>query len=142
MARIFAFMARILSLDYGQKRCGLAATDPLQIIASPLSTVERDKLLGFLQDYLQREPVECLLIGQVEKADGQSGNLEPEILKLIAEVQRLFPELRIERYDEAYTSQMAQEVIRQTVKSKKKRQDKGLVDQISAAILLQRYLGH
>jgi putative Holliday junction resolvase len=130
-----------MALDYGLKRCGLATTDPLRIIASPLTTVPTPELLAFFQNYLRTEAVERLVIGQALQADGEVSALEEKIQDFIQQFQTAFPKIDIVRYDERYTSKMASQVIQQTVKKKSKRQDKGLVDQISAAIILQEYLG-
>ena len=130
-----------MALDYGMKRCGLATTDELQIIASPLATVDNQQLMAYMVDYCTREPVECLVIGEAVYKDGGENKLESQIQRFIRVFSEKFPNIKIDRYDEHLTSKQASEVIRFSVKSKKKRQDKGLVDQISAAIILQEYLG-
>lgn len=134
-------MARVMALDYGKKRSGLATTDSLQLIASPLTTVETPKLMTFLDNYLQEEEVECLVIGQPMRADGSFTPLEKDIQQFIHKFVKKYPDIKIVRQDERFTSQMAKEVIRFSVKKKKKRRDKSLVDQISAAIILQEYMG-
>jgi putative Holliday junction resolvase len=134
-------MARVMALDYGKKRSGLATTDSLQLIASPLTTVETPKLMEFFEDYLKTEKVECLVIGQPTHADGTATPLEEDIQQFIEKFVKKFPAIKLERQDERFTSQMASEVIRFSVKKKKKRREKGLVDQISAAIILQEYMG-
>ena len=134
-------MARIMAIDYGSKRTGLATTDPLQIIASPLDTVATPQLLSFFVDYLKNEEVECIVIGQPVQKDGTPTFLEPQIRGFIKKFSKAYPAIQIERQDEAYTSKMARDVIQKTVKKKKDRQDKGLVDQISACIILQEYMG-
>lgn len=134
-------MARIMAIDYGIKRVGLATTDPLQIIASPLDTVATDQLLSFFESYLLTEVVECIVIGQPTHKDGTPTPLEGHIKGFIKRFSKAYPKIKIERQDEAYTSFMAKEVIQKTVKKKKDRQDKGLVDQISACIILQEYMG-
>jgi putative Holliday junction resolvase len=133
-------MARILALDYGSRRTGIATTDPMQIIATMLTTVETPQLIDYLTRYMKSEEVEKIVIGQVTRADGSPSTLEPAILELIAELQKLSPTLVFDRHDESYTSQRAQEIIFQSHK-KKKRQDKSLVDAVSALIILQEYLG-
>ncbi|MCH2022583.1 MAG: Holliday junction resolvase RuvX [Saprospiraceae bacterium] len=134
-------MARIMAIDYGIKRTGIATTDVLQIIATPLDTVETAQLFLFFEEYLNREDVECIVIGQPTHKDGTPTFLEDYIRGFIKKFSQLYPLIKIERQDEAYTSKMAEEVIRKTVKKKKNRQDKGLVDQISACIILQEYMG-
>jgi putative Holliday junction resolvase len=135
------FMARIMALDYGQKRCGLATTDPLQIIAAPLTTVETKELMTFFEDYLKTEEVECLVIGEPTHKDGTATPLEIPIQKFMEEFAKKFPKIKLMRQDERFTSQQATEAIRFSVKSKKKRQDKALIDKISATIILQEFLG-
>jgi len=134
-------MARVIGLDYGLKRCGLAATDELQIIASPLATVDTPQLLAYLSDYLRREKVEQLVIGQATAKDGSDNPLEIPIKTLILSLQTEFPQLKIAREDEHGTSLSAKQIINFSVSKKKVRQQKGLVDKISAAIILQNYLG-
>jgi len=130
-----------MALDYGSKRCGLAVTDPLQIIATPLTTVETAKLLDFLDDYLKAETVDCLVIGEPVMNDGNPTVLEEKIKKFIDSFQKKHNTVQIARQNEAYTSQMASEAIRFSVKSRKKRQDKSLIDRVSAFIILQEYMG-
>ena len=134
-------MGRIMALDFGSKRCGLASTDPLQIIASPITTVETPKLMDFFDDYLKTETVDCLVIGEPIRKDGTPTLLEEKIQKFIESFQKKYPAINIARQDEAYTSQMATESIRFSVKSKKKRMDKTLIDKVSAFIILQEYMG-
>ncbi len=134
-------MARILSLDYGTHRTGIATTDPQQIIATALTTVETPRLRDYLRDYFRREEVEKIVIGQTTRADGSASSLEPAIQTLIADLQKEFAYLQFDRHEEARTSLHAREIINFSVKSQKKRQDKGLIDRISALIILQEYLG-
>ena len=134
-------MARIMAVDYGIKRTGIATTDTLQIIASPLDTIDTAQLLPFFEEYLKKEEVECIVIGQPTHRDGTPTFLEDYIRGFVRKFTRLYPSIKIERQDEAYTSKMAEDIIRKTVKKKKDRQDKGLVDQISACIILQEYMG-
>jgi putative Holliday junction resolvase len=134
-------MARIMAIDYGQKRCGLATTDPEKIIASPLTTVETAKLSEYLDDYLKFEQVECIVIGEPTHKDGTATALEPIIQKFMLVFQQKYPLIKLARQDERYSSVIANEVIRFSVKSKKKRQEKSLVDKVSATIILQDYLG-
>ncbi len=134
-------MPRVLGLDYGSKRCGLAATDELKIIASPLATVETPQLLDYLSNYLRTENVEKLVIGQATAKDGSDNPLEQPIKVLILALHTAFPLLQIVREDEHGTSLSAKQIINFSVAKKKNRQQKGLVDKISAAIILQNYLG-
>lgn len=129
-----------MAMDYGLKRTGLATTDPLQIIATPLDTIDTPKLLLFFEKYLKTEEVECLVIGHTTHKDGTDTSVEAHIQKFIQAFSKNYPTIKIDRQDEAYTSKMAQDVIQKTVKKKKDRQDKGLIDQISACIILQEYM--
>lgn len=134
-------MGRIVALDYGSKRTGIAVTDPLKIIASPLETVATHELIDYLSNYLSTEEVDLLVIGKPTLKDGSDGKIEPLIVGFIRKIKQLFPYLQIERYDERFSSKRAEEVIRKTVKKKKDRQDKGLIDQVSACIILQDFMG-
>lgn len=134
-------MGRIMALDYGAKRCGLATTDPLQIIATPLETVETVKLLSYFEEYLKTEELDALVIGEPTHKDGSATALEEKIQKFIENFSKKFPLVKLHRQNERYTSKMAIEAIRFSVKSRKKRQDKGLVDKVSATIILQEFMG-
>ena len=134
-------MGRILAIDYGSKRTGIAVTDPLKIIASPLETVATHELINYLSVYLSNEEVELLVIGKPTLKDGSDSKIEPLIVGFIRKIKQLFPYLQIERYDERFSSKRAEEVIRKTVKKKKDRQDKSLIDQVSACIILQDFMG-
>ncbi len=130
-----------MAIDYGIKRVGLATTDPMQIIASPLDTIATAKLMSFFESYLAIEEVECIVIGEPTHKDGTPTYLEGHIRGFIKRFSKAYPTIKIERQDENYTSKMAKDVIQKTVKKKKDRQDKELVDQISACIILQEYMG-
>jgi len=134
-------MGRIMALDFGSKRCGIAVTDPLKIIATPLTTVETGKLMEFFDEYMKIETIECLVIGEPLRKDGSPTSLEDKIQKFIESFQKKFSTVQLARQNEAYTSQMATEAIRFSVKSRKKRQDKALIDKVSAFIILQEYMG-
>lgn len=134
-------MARLMAVDYGIKRVGLAVSDPLQIIATPLETVATMQLMDYLANYLQQEEVSHLIIGKPTHKDGSPTPLEPHIKGFIKRFQKAHPQISIERQDEAYTSVMAEEVIRKTVKKRKDREDKGLIDQMSACMILREYMG-
>lgn len=133
-------MARLLSIDYGKKRTGLAVTDPLQIIAGGLATVSTFELFAFLQDYVRRETVERIVIGEPRQADGSpSENLE-RVKQFVNRWKRALPDIPIEFYDERFTSVLAHRAMLDGGLRKKARQNKALVDEISATILLQDYM--
>lgn len=133
-------MARLLSIDYGKKRTGLAVTDPLQIIAGGLATVSTSELFVFLQDYVRRETVERIVIGEPRQADGSpSENLE-RVKQFVNRWKRALPDIPIEFYDERFTSVLAHRAMLDGGLRKKARQNKALVDEISATILLQDYM--
>lgn len=133
-------MPRILAIDYGNKRCGIAATDPLQLIASGLDTVSREELLKFLEDYFQKEEVECLVIGLPLRLNNELSEVEVEIQKLIEQLNKKHPQLRIEREDERFTSKLAFDSMLKGGVKKQKRRDKALIDKVSATIILQSYM--
>src|SRR6476659_4554156 len=133
-------MGRILAIDYGAKRTGLATTDPLQIIASGLTTVETPKLMGFLKSYVAKEPVELVLIGMPTNWDDSATHATPLVENFIKAFQKHFPKLPIQTVDERYTSRLATQAMLHMGLKKKQRQNKALVDEIAATILLQEYL--
>lgn len=133
-------MARILALDYGGKRTGIAVTDPLQIIATALTTVETHQLWTYLADYFQREPVEKVLIGWPTHADGNDTHATPLVRAFREEWETKYPALPLIPVDERYTSKLAMRAMIDGGMKKKDRQNKGNVDQVSAVILLQDYL--
>lgn len=133
-------MARILSIDYGKKRTGLAVTDPLQIIATALDTVDSGELIGYLKKYMATEPVELVLIGYPLNFDDTPTDATPLVEKFIGKFKNVFPNLPIEKVDERLTSKMASQAIAGMGLKKKDREDKGLIDRVSAAIMLQEYL--
>ncbi len=135
-------MARILCVDYGSKRCGLAATDPLQIIVSGLDTVQSDHLMIFLENYIKTESVEKLVIGLPVHKDGKFTYLKSDIDRFALEFSKKWPEIEIDFADEQFSSSMAKQIIFESGANRKKRQDKALVDKISAVVILQRYLKH
>lgn len=133
-------MARILSIDYGKKRTGLAVTDPLQIIAGGLATVPTHELFQFLQDYIAREQVECIVIGEPKRPNGMpSENLE-RVQQFVNRWRRAVPNIPINYYDERFTSVLAHRAMLEGGLKKKDRQNKALVDEISATIILQNYM--
>lgn len=133
-------MSRIIALDYGLKRTGVAVTDPLRIIATSLDTVESILLLQFLADYFKKEKVETLVIGDPKHLDNSPMEFSKNVNKIISEISEKFPTLKIVKTDERFTSKMAQQAILESGVNKKRRRDKALVDKISAVIILQNYL--
>lgn len=133
-------MSRILAIDYGKRRTGLAVTDPMRIIASGLKTVETDKLFVFLKDYFSKENIEIVIVGEPKQMDGTPSESAAMIDVFVAKFTTEFPMIKIERMDERFTSKMAIRVLVDSGVKKKKRQDKGLLDEISATIILQDYL--
>jgi putative holliday junction resolvase len=133
-------MARILGIDYGLKRVGIAATDPLQIIAAPLDTIETAQILNFLKQYCADEPVECIVIGEPKRLNGDDADILPVIRQFAEKLQKLLPEVLIAWQDERYSSFEAKQVLLKAGFKKKQRQDKSLTDKISAAIILQAYI--
>lgn len=133
-------MGQILAIDYGKVRCGLAATDDMQIIASALTTVETKNIFDFLTQYTKENNVEAVVIGLPTDLKGQLSEIEKDILIFIKEFELKFPNVKVNRLDERFTSKMASFFISQSGKSKKQRQEKGLIDRVSATIILQNFL--
>jgi len=133
-------MARILAIDYGAKRTGIAVTDELQIIASGLTTVPTKELLVFLQKYFSEENVELVLIGEPKQMDNSASQSEAGIQEFLKKFAEKFPEKNVQRVDERFTSKMAFQTMIDSGLKKKQRQNKGLIDEISATIILQSYL--
>ncbi|HVU57355.1 MAG TPA: Holliday junction resolvase RuvX [Puia sp.] len=133
-------MPRIMAIDYGLKRTGIAVTDPLQIIASGLTTVESPKLIAFLKDYFKKETVELLLVGEPKNWDDSDTHATPLVRELLVRLQKEFPGIPLLTVDERYTSKMASRAMIDMGLKKKQRQNKALVDEIAATIMLQEYL--
>ncbi len=133
-------MARIMALDYGTKRTGIAVTDELQLIASGLTTVETERLLPFLEDYFTTEKVELVLIGEPKQKDGSVSESETAIREFLVKFDKKFPEMKTRRIDERFSSKMAFQTMIDSGLKKKQRRNKALVDEISATIILQSYL--
>lgn len=133
-------MARILSIDYGKKRTGLAVTDPLQIIPNGLATVPTSTLFDYLKDYVQREDVERIVIGEPRQMNGQASENLARVRQFVARWKKAMPTIPIEYYDERFTSVLAHRAIIDSGIGRKARQNKALVDEISATIILQDYL--
>jgi putative Holliday junction resolvase len=133
-------MARIMAIDYGLKRTGLAVTDPLQIIATGLMTIESPRLIPFLKEYFKKEPVELMLIGEPKNLDDSDTHATPLVRAIVERLQKEFPTIPLKLVDERFTSKMASRAMIEMGMKKKKRQNKALVDEIAATILLQEYL--
>ncbi|WP_029037815.1 Holliday junction resolvase RuvX [Salinimicrobium xinjiangense] len=133
-------MGRILALDYGTKRTGIAVTDELQIIASGLTTVSTKELIPFLKKYFSEENVELVLLGEPKQMDNTASQSEVNIQEFLKKFTVTFPEMKLERVDERFTSKMAFQSMIDSGLKKKQRKNKALVDEISATIILQSYL--
>lgn len=133
-------MARILSIDYGKKRTGLAVTDPLQIIAGGLATIFTQELLVYLESYVSKEQVELLVIGDPKQADGSPSENKGRITEFVNRWKKLHPEIPITLFDERFTSVLAHKAMIEGGMKKGKRQDKAVVDKIAATIILEDYL--
>ncbi|MFC4477609.1 Holliday junction resolvase RuvX [Flavobacterium chungangensis] len=133
-------MPRILSIDYGQKRTGIAVTDEMQIIASGLTTIPTHTLIDFLKDYFAKEKVEAVLIGEPKQMNGLPSESASVINGFVTHFSNIFPDMKVIRVDERFTSKMAFQTMIDSGLNKKQRQNKGLIDEISATILLQDYL--
>lgn len=133
-------MSRILSIDYGAKRTGLAVTDPLQIIATGLTTVESKQLIPFLKDYFAREEVELIIIGEPKNWDDTDTHATALVEKIIKQLEKSFPKIPIKKVDERYTSKMAKDAMLEMGLKKMQRRNKKLVDEIAATIMLQEYM--
>ncbi len=133
-------MGRIIAIDYGTKRVGLATTDPLQIIASALDTIHAKDVLQFLKDYAQKEEVESFVLGMPTKLDGTDTNATPHVRQFHKQLKKHFPEKPVYLYDERFTSKMALDAMIAGGSKKKDRREKGNIDKISATIILQSYL--
>lgn len=133
-------MARIIAIDYGTKRVGLAVTDPLQIIANPLDTVHAKDVIAYLEKYLQTELVEAFVVGQPLRLDGSDSQSAVHVEKFVSLLRKKFPDQQVYRTDERFTSKIAQQTLLMAGKKKKDRQDKQLLDKISAVLILQTFL--
>ena len=133
-------MSQILAIDYGRARCGIAVTDDMQIIASGLETVPTKEIFIFLKNYFSLNKVEQIVVGLPTDLKGNLNEVEVHILKFIEKFKTEFPMVEVARFDERFTSKMASFFISQSGKSKKKREEKGLIDKVSATIILQNYL--
>jgi putative Holliday junction resolvase len=133
-------LGRILAIDYGQKRAGLAVTDELQIIATGLDTVHVKDIFSFLKQYCTREKVEKFVVGEPRQMNNQASDAQRFTEPFVKKLKKQFPQIPVDRVDERFTSVMAQSTIREAGVRKKVRQDKALVDKVSATIMLQSYM--
>lgn len=133
-------MSKILAIDYGEKRSGLAETDDMQIIASGLAGIMTSNLIPFLEKYIAENSVEKIIIGLPVRLNGKLSDVEISIQKLIKKITSLFPNIPVERVDERFTSKIASHFISLSGKSKKNRENKHLLDEVSATLILQTYL--
>jgi len=133
-------MARIIAIDYGLKRTGLAVTDPLKIISSALTTVETAQLFNFLKDYFKKEIVELIIIGDPKNLDDSDTHATPLVKKVIERLKKEFPTIPVTTVDERYTSKMAKGAMIEMGMKKMQRRDKAMVDKIAATIMLQEYM--
>lgn len=133
-------MARIMAIDYGSKRVGIAVTDPLQIISSGLTTVHSKDVISFLENYLSKENVECIVIGEPKTLMNEASDSARFIEPFVKHLQKKFPTVKIERMDERFTSALAKQAMLQGGLKKKDRQNKEIVDMVSATIILQDYM--
>lgn len=133
-------MARVLAIDYGTKRVGLAVTDPLQLIANTLTTVHAKDVIAYLKDYLAKEEVECFVVGKPMRLDGSDSESAVHVEKFIHLLRKNFPAVRVERVDERFTSAIAKRTLLEMGLNKKNRAKKENLDQVSAALILQSYL--
>lgn len=133
-------MGKLLAFDVGMKRTGIAETDPMKIIASAVGYVETDTLLKWLENYLFTEQVETLVVGAPKRMHGEVSDVEGFISELIGKIEKKFPNLPIARQDERFTSMLAQRAMIEGGMKKSKRREKGMVDQVSAVIILQSYM--
>ena len=133
-------MGRVLSVDYGVRRTGLAVTDPLKIIAGGLTTVETPQLLKYLKEYTAKEAVERFVVGLPKQTNGRDSENLPRVLAFVEQLKKNFPDVPVDMWDERYTSVLAHQTMLQSGIGKKARQNKALVDEISATIILQGWM--
>ena len=140
MLNNFLILGRILAIDFGTKRVGIAVSDPLQIIASGLATVQTKEVILYLEEYFKKEQVDSVVIGEPKTLDNKPSDITVEIEAFINQLKKKFPGIKIERVDERFTSKMAFQAMIDGGLGKKSRRDKALVDKISATIILQSYM--
>jgi|SRR5665213_972510 len=135
-------MPRILCIDYGKKRTGIAVTDPLQIIATGLTTVDSPALISFLKDYFKQEEVELIVIGDPKNLDDSDTHATPLVKEVVKRLEKEFPKIPVKKVDERFTSKMAKQAMIEMGMKKKDRRNKRTVDEIAATIMLQEYMGN
>lgn len=133
-------MARILGIDYGTKRSGIAVTDPEQIICSPYATIRTEEIWNFLENYLDAESVECIVVGEPFNTDGSVSRIHYLVIGFVRKLRKKFPRIEIELYDERYTSKEAENIVQKSGVGKMRRREKGLVDKISASLILEGFM--
>ncbi|HZI68754.1 MAG: Holliday junction resolvase RuvX [Ginsengibacter sp.] len=133
-------MPRILCIDYGKKRTGIAVTDPLQIIATGLTTVDSPELISFLKKYFREEQVELIVIGEPKNLDDSDTHATPLVKEIIKKLEKEFPNIPIEKVDERFTSKLAKQAMLDMGMKKKDRRNKRTVDEIAATIMLQEFM--
>lgn len=133
-------LGRILAIDYGRKRTGIAVTDPLQIIASSLTTIDSARIFTFLKEYFQKEQVDLILIGDPRNLDDSPTDMTADVQRIIGILKTKFPNIPVKPVDERYSSVMASRAMIEMGMKKSLRKEKGMVDQMAAALLLQEYL--
>lgn len=133
-------MGRILAIDYGVKRTGLAVTDPLRIVPGGLSTVPTAQLLTFLSEYIASEKVDLIVVGHPTQMNAEESQTMQKIRPLVTQIEKKFPDIKVVLYDERFTSKLAQRAILESGMGKMKRRNKALVDEVSAVIILQSYM--
>ena len=135
-------MVKALGIDYGKKRVGIAITDSLQIISSPLATIETNKIFVFLKDLFKKEDIDCIVVGEPINLDGLATDSTEITEEFVVKLSKKYPQILIKRIDERFTSKIAKQSILEAGTKKMKRKDKSLVDKVSAAIILQSYLAN
>jgi len=133
-------MGRIIAIDFGTKRTGIAVTDSLKIIANGLTTLETKAVIPFLEDYINKESVECIVVGLPKTVMNEDSSIAPKVNEFVKKVQAKFPNMKIDRLDERFTSKIAHQTMLMGGLKKKDRQNKATVDMVSATILLQDYM--
>jgi putative Holliday junction resolvase len=135
-------VAKVLGIDYGKKRVGIAITDSLQIISSPFATIDTKKIFVFLKDLFKKEDIDCIVVGEPINLDGLATDSTEITEEFVAKLYKMYPQILIKRIDERFTSKIAKQSILEAGIKKIKRKDKTLIDKVSAAIILQSYLAN
>ena len=133
-------MGRIMAIDYGTKRVGIAVTDPNKIIATALDTVHSKDIINYLKAYFANQEVECVVVGEPRQMDNTASEVTPQVEQFVKALKKAFPEMKVARFDERFTSKMAQQAILMSGVKKMERRNKALIDQTSAVIILQSYM--